>query len=226
MKVNPPLATTPPVSVTSAPPRPRTFSTESVLVSPFAPSLPSFSRFFNWLWSYIRPLFSFFIPKKEPEPAPAPSSAVLQALTNPKQKPPPPVELPTWAIPSALAGGAGLIYWQGSNIVSFATAAGGKIVSQVPMMIANAIATGTVNNGHKLVEQVAQKTIGGPPWMVKSASLMLTSYAVSQISDYFGYPMGRMFWVMTAFNTARLAWQSLTPTKPLRRIDVQRSFLT
>lgn len=201
-----------PVSVTSAPPRTGTFSTESVLVSPFAPSLP---RFFHWLWSYIRPLFSFLIPKKEPEPAPTPSPQVLQALADPRQKPSPPVALPKWVIPSALAGGVGLIYWQRSNIASIAT-------NQVPVLIANT----AVDRGHKLIEQVAQKTLGGPAWMVKSASLMLTSYAVSHISDYFGYPMGRMFWVMTTFNTARLAWQSLPPAKPLRRIDVQRSFLT
>lgn len=265
MRVEHSTAATPPVSVSTEPPRPRTFSTESVLVSPFAPTFPRLSHFFTWIWSYLRPLFSFFIPKKEPEPAPSPSPEVLQALADPKQKPLPPEELPKWVIPSLLAGGAGLIYWKGSAMVDLAKKVPELVWSYAPPLIINLSSPGFVTHGQPLIEQIAQKTIGGPSWVLKSASFTLASYTALQISSYCGYPLGSMFlgflgqytfptgspgsiiasigfgygaskyiepeklfWVITAFNTARYAWQALAPAQvsPPRRIDAQKSFQT
>lgn len=181
-----------PVSVSSPilPQRP-SFSAESTLVSPYAPTFPRLSRFFNWLWSWLR---SFFQSPEKPKAAPTPSPETLQAIRNAEK------ETGSWFDPTTIGiglAGVGFCYWQWERVYPIASAIPGKILaipaliwSTVPSMIA--IQANTV-----LTSKIEQKGRAylptAPAWMIKGASLTAASAAVWYTTNYLGYPMGQAY---------------------------------
>ncbi len=121
MKVEQPPRITQTVSVSSPPLPPRpSYSTESTLVSPYAPTFPRLSRFFTWLWDWIR---SFFQSPEKPKPAPAPSPAALQAIQIAQAEKEAASEswLDTPTLGIGLLG-VSLCYWQWERVYPIATA--------------------------------------------------------------------------------------------------------
>ncbi len=197
MKVEQPPRITQTVSVSSPPLPPRpSYSTESTLVSPYAPTFPRLSRFFTWLWDWIR---SIFQSPEKPKPAPAPSPAALQAIQIAQAEKEAASEswLDTPTLGIGLLG-VSLCYWQWERVHPIATAIPGKIMaipgvlwSMVPSMIATA-ANSALNSK---IEQKARQYLPAatPGWMIKGASLTAASAAVWYTSDYLGYPMGQAY---------------------------------
>ncbi|MBS0629321.1 MAG: hypothetical protein JSS30_03745 [Verrucomicrobia bacterium] len=192
MKVEQSPFVIPPVSVTPILSQRHSYSTESTLVSPFAPSFPRLARFVTWFWNWIR---SFFIKKEAPKQPPTPSLEALRAIqlaqaekeANSESL----INAPTIGLGLA---GIGLCYWQWERLYPLATGAAGKIMaipsllwSAVPSMLA--IQTTTMINSR--IERKIEPYM--PQWIAKGASLAATSAAVWYTSNYLGYPMGQAY---------------------------------
>lgn len=197
----------PPVSPHFHAARSYDYSAESVLVSPHAPSFPRLARFFTWLWSYLRILFSCLLPKeKAKEPAPALSAEVLRLIAKAWQKeqpaPPPPApdamaSSSTWKNYAGLAGAAALLYWQRKNISSFVTAIPNKVfwiaktivIDQLPTMAA----TTAIKKSQPKIEQIVQRIFSAPAWIAKSAGLTIPAACIWYASHHLGYPLGQFY---------------------------------
>lgn len=234
MKVEPATSASPPVPLPSIAARPVDYSAESTLVlrklnsctlgfdaaescknldygaliSPHAPSFPRLARFFSWLWSLLRSLFSFCLPREdEPAPIAPPSPEILQMAAKvwkkePPTTPPPAPELPPPILqPAATAVGLylfrGAIHWTGvherpgfiGGVVSLGT-------SSFPLLIANNCRTAVASTFERIAHQAAP-TIS--KLKVKMVSHIAAAGTVWLVANQLGSPLGYFFLINTAF---------------------------
>lgn len=176
----------------AAPLRAPTYSVESVLVPPQAPTFPLASKFFNWVWSWLRPLFSPFLPKEEPPPPIALDVVRTIQLAEAKKHAPWPITIAAkqatvaavkWSVPIALQGS---ISWY---------------LGQLPTFVGNQ----SVKYTKAAIEQIAKYTLPNISRLwVEGASLAISSASVWYAADRLGYPLGYIFLGLTVVNIAML----------------------
>ena len=199
----------PPVSLHLPAARPVDYSTESTLVSPHAPSFPRLAKLFSWLWSILRSLFSFCLPKEEP-PAPVapPSPEILQMVAKVwKKEPTPPLPPPAPIVPPPILQPAvtavGLYYLRGAiqktgyhEQPGFIGGVAAFVTANFPLIIANNCA----NVAASTFERIASKTAPTISNLkVKTVSRILANGAVWYAANQLGCPLGYLFLINTAF---------------------------
>jgi hypothetical protein len=206
MRVEPSSSPPPAPQLSAEQLRPSTYSVESVLVPPQAPTFPRLARFFSWLWSWVRPLFFLCLPKKEPDKTAPPAPDVVQTIQAAQAKKNAPSLIDN-AIDDLLSTG---------NIMGAAFA---KYFRNIPTFVAQKSVTAT----QAAIEYIAKYTFPNfaPHW-IKGTSFAIASVSVWYASNRLGYPMGWLYLGFTAFNVYNVVNQGLAQKQADRNQRIQR----
>lgn len=191
MRVENSLSTPAPAQVEPAPVRGEGYSLESTLVPPQAPTFPLLSRFFNYLWSWVSPLFSLFRSNKKAKPPPAPD--VLRAIHTAQVKKYAPYKMAFKTVKEHIVPTAfpGALAWYFNHLPSFVAQQGVKAT------------TATIEYAARYLFPTLSSL------RVKGTSLVAASAIAWVAAEKLGYPMGKLYLFFTVVSVISLRSQDI-----------------